>query len=113
MKIYCPYCRVALDYDGSNLAICRCASCGERFIFHDNYEYVMPYEEETTTSIFEENPKSQTLIAQEQEDRIRADYEKFVVRMGSAASSTANWSVARKAEAIRDMKITGNYFEID
>ena len=69
MKIYCPYCRAALDYHGGLLAICHCANCGKRFLFHNDTKYMMPYEEET--ALFVEKPKSRDQIAYEQKKRTR------------------------------------------
>lgn len=116
-KTWCPYCstKVEVRY-GLSIRFCRCPKCGNDFVMYEDRTYEFPYEYSETRVVDLEAERAQERLRmkKEMEASLERDRQKYLDEVNaSIRAGLAGMTPQQKAEAVRDMEITGNYWNLD
>jgi len=114
----CPCCFVPLDVQcGGPIRFCRCPKCENDFVVTGDgrtYEFPYEYSEARIVDVEAERERERKKWEAEREERELRDYQKHVAQVNaSILGGVHNMTPQQKAEALRDMEITGNYWNLD
>ena len=116
-KTWCPYCSTKLEVRcGSALRFCRCPKCGNDFAMYWDQAFEFPYEYSETRIVDLEAERKQEMKKREEEEKewLMRDQQRAIDDAKASSRTTLSWMTPQqKAEAIRDMEITGNYWDLN
>lgn len=116
-KTGCPHCRAKLEVRvGFPLRFCRCPKCGNDFAMCNDRTFEFPYEYSETHVVDLEAERAQERLRMkdEMEDSLERDRQRYIDKINASIRlGVASMTPQQKAEAIRDMEITGSYWNLD
>lgn len=116
-KTWCPHCSTKLEVRfGSPLRFCRCPKCGKDFVMHWDETFEFPYEYSEARIVDLEAEREQEMKQREEEEKewLMRDQQRAIDDAKASIRTTLSWMTPQeKAAAIRDMEITGNYWDLE